>query len=306
VAFVIAYTGKTSPPYRKVFSDRNTGLPLNLTGLATANFTAYVINSETGAETLLAGTWSIVNAAQGIAQYQWKLDDLAQPKMITFWVSIQMPGEVGSREFDPDTIVVLPTPEYLAGVLMTVQQVNVTDANGNQLTASTAIPVEIATTLSTVILNTLLMISGNPISTTNPVPENIAQVGGSTLALGQNTMANSLPVTLASNQATNGNPLGIQDIEQAGYIALVSPPVNTSTGSDTALTFSSQVNRIILQNNYSATIYFDFDQVSSTSSFALLPGMLLSYPKKCTVSHIYTSVAVPLNAANGLIVRGAL
>ena len=113
---------------------------------------------------------------------------------------------------------------------------------------------------------------------------------------------------------TGGYPLNVnsagqaqvEDIEQAGYVALTSPPTNTNAAADTALAFPQQVNRLILQNTSSQNVYYDFDQTASTASFVLQPGAFLSYPKKHTNPHLYTVSAVPLNAANGILVRGAM
>jgi len=118
---------------------------------------------------------------------------------------------------------------------------------------------------------------------------------------GKNSVAGDTP--LAVNSAGQAQ---VEDIEQSGYVALSTPPTNTNAGSDTTLTFSSQVNRVILQNNTSANAYLDFDQAASTASLVIVPGALLIYPKKCTSPHLYTAVATPINAVNGLLVRGAL
>src|SRR6266567_685694 len=61
---------------------------------------------------------------------------------------------------------------------------------------------------------------------------------------------------------TGGNnlaPVAMQYIERLGYIALTSPPATTNAGTDTPLTFSSQVQRVIIQNNTSANLNYAFD-----------------------------------------------
>jgi len=103
--------------------------------------------------------------------------------------------------------------------------------------------------------------------------------------------------------------LGVADIEASGYVsASGTPPSTTNAGSDTTYTFSSQVNRIIIQNNTSANVNFDFDQAASAGSFLCLPGTMIIYPKKCTAFHLYTAAAQNINGstAGNVVVRGAL
>lgn len=102
--------------------------------------------------------------------------------------------------------------------------------------------------------------------------------------------------------------LAVADIEASGYVSASTPPSTTNAGSDTAYTFSSQVNRVILQNNTSANINFDFDQNATAGSFLLVPGAMLIYPKKCTVIHLFTASAQNINGstASNIVVRGAL
>jgi hypothetical protein len=122
-----------------------------------------------------------------------------------------------------------------------------------------------------------------------------------------NTVASNL-TQLNGTAISNTNPLPSQDIEQQGYIAATSPPSTTNAGSDTAYTFSSQINRVIIQNNTSANLNFDFDQAASAGSFLCLPGTMIIYPKKCTALHLYTAAAQNINGSTSgnIIVRGAL
>ena len=113
----------------------------------------------------------------------------------------------------------------------------------------------------------------------------------------------------------SGNPIAgtgyvglVEDIEQANYIAASSPPSATNAGSDTPYTFSSQVNRVILQNNTSANVNYAFDTAATAGSLVLVPSALLVYPKKCTVLHLYTAAAQNINGstAGNIVVLGAL
>ncbi len=100
----------------------------------------------------------------------------------------------------------------------------------------------------------------------------------------------------------------VEDIEQSGYIALSSPPSTTNAGSDTPLTFSSQVNRVIIQNNTSANVNYAFDTSASAGSMLLVPGATLIYPKKCTVLHLFTAAAQNINGstAGNIVALGAM
>lgn len=133
----------------------------------------------------------------------------------------------------------------------------------------------------------------------SPIP------AGSNLVGGMNLVDSAGSNKFAVNSAGQGQ---VEDIEQSGYIAASSPPTTTNAGSDTSYTFSSQVSRVILQNNTSANAYYAFDTAASAGSLSLVPGAMLVYPKKCTVLHLYTTSAQNINGttANNIVVLGAL
>lgn len=121
----------------------------------------------------------------------------------------------------------------------------------------------------------------------------------------------TLPVVLADVNGvalSNTSPIPSQDIEQAGYVAASSPPSTTNAGSDTSYTFSSQVSRVIIQNNTSSNLNYAFDATASAGSLLLVPGAMLVYPKKCTVLHLYTLAAQNVNGTStgNIVVLGAL
>jgi hypothetical protein len=210
-------------------------------------------------------------------------------KSSNWWMDIMRAKSLTNRDLIAVSFVT-PSGRWFSGYVI-----------GTDLGIKSDVKSAVGQDLTFQLTNEFFASSGGIIVTIQDV--DILQVGGSGIGL-----SNPVPILIAIAGAgvSNTNPIPAQDIEQSGYIALVSPPANTNAGSDTPLTFSQQVSRVIFQNNYSATIYFDFDQTSSTASFQLLPGTLISYPKKCTSPHVYTTAAVPLNAANGLIVRGAM
>jgi hypothetical protein len=93
---------------------------------------------------------------------------------------------------------------------------------------------------------------------------------------------------------------------QAGYVALSSPSANTNAGTDTVLTFSSQANHFLIQNNTSANVYIELDTAASTASVLLLPGATWRDDIQVTAIHVYTAAVQPVNAANGIVVKGWL
>lgn len=121
--------------------------------------------------------------------------------------------------------------------------------------------------------------------------------------LGQIDLARVLGTAIS-----NTNPVPTQDIEQSGYTALSSPAAQTSAGSETQYTFSSQISRVILQNNTTANVMYAFDATASLGSLVLAPGQTLIYPKKVTVVHLYTAAAQNVNgtSAGNIVLLGAL
>lgn len=116
---------------------------------------------------------------------------------------------------------------------------------------------------------------------------NIAQIGGASYALGAATIANSLPVTNAAVQ---------------GWIAAT----GTGTASqDDALTFASQVRKVVLYNASASPVPLEFDQTSSATSWPLQPGQSMVIDDVlCTVVHVFPSATLPINTTAGLYVKG--
>jgi hypothetical protein len=137
------------------------------------------------------------------------------------------------------------------------------------------------------------------------------ETGGNLATLAGIVAASHAAVNLAQlsgSAISNTNPVPTQDIEQSGYVALTTPPAQTNAGIDTTLTFSSQVNRVILQNKTSASVYFAFGATASLGSLELAADALLVYPKKCTELHLYTAAAQNINgsADGNIVVLGAM
>lgn len=87
-------------------------------------------------------------------------------------------------------------------------------------------------------------------------------------------------------------------------VALSSPSAQTNAGSDTPLTFASQVKHWLVQNNTSATAYIELDATASTSSMALAPSTVWRDDIPVTVIHVYTAAAQNVNGATGIVVKG--
>lgn len=172
---------------------------------------------------------------------------------------------------------------------------------------------------------------GVPISSTNPLNVDVAvsvdpaanqrvntqagdiaagsAVSGAFVA-GAITDLSTLPAALTELLTDADNLANINHLQvaQSGYVALTSPPATTNAGSDTALTFSSQINNVIVENNTSANVYVAFDTAATLGSIALVPGMYYEKPKKVTVLHLYTVAAQNINgsAVGAIVVLGEL
>jgi hypothetical protein len=127
------------------------------------------------------------------------------------------------------------------------------------------------------------------VGSTHPLPNNITQFGGSTLS--------------------NTNPVPVQAVAQANYVALTSPPTATNAGSDTTCTFSSQVNYVTIINATGADVHYAFDVAATLGSSVLPNGQaILQLPKKVTAVHFYTAAAQNINGstAGNLTLLGEL
>ena len=102
-------------------------------------------------------------------------------------------------------------------------------------------------------------------------------------------------VQLANNGITV--TASVDGANAAGIVALTSPPTATNAGSDTALTFSSQINQLKMQNNTSANVYYDYDTPATLGSRVLAPGYFLADPKKLTMLNLYTVAAQNVNGS---------
>lgn len=116
------------------------------------------------------------------------------------------------------------------------------------------------------------------------------------------------PVTLTSplvdDSAAQG-PANISAINGAGTPApQLSGTLNAS--QDNTITFAAAVRRVLLHNQSAVNVPFEHDIAAVATSPYLAPGQLVAFGVHTTVLHVFPGNALPINAANGLIVRGWL
>jgi hypothetical protein len=106
----------------------------------------------------------------------------------------------------------------------------------------------------------------------------------------------------------NNNIVAPGGTEQSGHVALSSPPAQTNAGTETVLTFSQQVNNVIIYNGTSATINYALDEAVTAGSLVLAPGYQLDKAKQVTTVHLLTASAQNVNgsSAGNIVVKGAL
>jgi|SRR5713101_2459020 len=99
----------------------------------------------------------------------------------------------------------------------------------------------------------------------------------------------------------------VQDIEEFGYVDFFNPPQATTAGTETVMTFTYQVKRVIIQNNTAVNVAFAFDQTATAGSLLLVPNTILIYPKKVLAVHLWTATAQNINSGGvpSIVVLGA-
>lgn len=98
------YTGQTLPAMEPTFEDDN-GNAINLTG---ATITLKFRNQQTNQDQVGAGTWNILSATGGIAQYSWASADVATAGSYLIYVDVTYSG--GKRTFDPVPFIISNAP----------------------------------------------------------------------------------------------------------------------------------------------------------------------------------------------------
>jgi hypothetical protein len=97
--------------------------------------------------------------------------------------------------------------------------------------------------------------------------------------------------------------LNADDAALQGPIAVtVTSPL--TSGQDNTITFASKVRTVQLHNQSAVNVPYEHDQAATVNSPYLAPGQMIYVDVHTTVIHVFPSNALPVNAANGLIVRG--
>jgi hypothetical protein len=133
------YTNHTSPPYQRVLTD-DSGAIINLTGISPSALEITLVNQsnpllvKTG-----GGTFSIPSpATQGLISYQYAQEDIADAGNWFLFLTLRLPGEATPRVFDPELLEIYMFPG--GTVFMTVQDVNLTEINGTQVSSLNPVP----------------------------------------------------------------------------------------------------------------------------------------------------------------------
>ncbi len=124
---------------------------------------------------------------------------------------------------------------------------------------------------------------------------------------GSSPASGSLSISLLASSGPS--VAGSSDVASAGAVAGAgTPPTTTNVGADTAYTFNTQVNHILIQNNTTANMHFDLDVASSLGSQILAPGSTFLADMQVTTLHLYTAAAQNINGtvSGNIVVRGWL
>jgi hypothetical protein len=113
------------------------------------------------------------------------------------------------------------------------------------------------------------------------------------------------PVTVGANGASQA--IRTNSAAYSGVIGAASgAPTATTATTDTAWTFASRVNHVLLQNNTTANLQYEFDTTASAGSPILAPGATFVADLQVTAIHLYTAAAQNINGtvAGNIVLRG--
>ena len=119
---------------------------------------------------------------------------------------------------------------------------------------------------------------------------------------------NGATVSVSNPQFTDGAAQqGPVNITTAGGASGGASPQFTGTctaSADNSITFASRVRTVQLHNQSAVNVPYEHDIAAVATSAYLAPGQLVYVDVHTTTIHVFPSNALPINAANGLIVRG--
>lgn len=139
------YTGYFSPTYdvqltEEVDDPLVRQRPIDLTGVNPDDGFALIMqNTRTLEFQHGIGAWTITDAVNGKASYQWTSGDLAEPARFLVYVTVQLPGEPSPRAFDPDSIRVVSLEK--GGAAVSTQDVNLLEVNGAIVSSANPVPI---------------------------------------------------------------------------------------------------------------------------------------------------------------------
>lgn len=230
------YVNAISPPYPFQVVDEDENIQ-PLTGASTSRWMLWLQDLNNPATIIEGtGTFSLIDAANGKAQYQWSVADLQTPGIYYLSISIKLLNEAGYRQLTPQIIVIAQLP---GAQFMATQDVNV------------------------------LQVLGSPISSNNPVPTS----GPVTIASGADVTAGT-PADAAYTGSGNATFIaGLKGIfavlakvaPQTVLSFSGTPPTQTSTSAAVALTPTATSYQTTIQNNTTEDIHVAFNGVTATA-----------------------------------------
>src|SRR5579859_2052570 len=120
------------------------------------------------------------------------------------------------------------------------------------------------------------------------------------------TGVKELDSTTTASGTTRG-PLRVVTSALNGLIgAAAAQPTATTANTDTSWSFASQVRHVLIQNNTTANVQFNFDAAVTAGSAILAPGYTLTADLRVTAVHLLTASGQNINGltAGNIVVWG--
>lgn len=143
-----------------------------------------------------------------------------------------------------------------------------------------------------------------------PIPQssdNVAFEGGYDPNANQ-MAAKELDSSQTANSTTYGPQRVVISAVAGGIAAAASQPTATTANADTAWAFAQKVNHVLIQNNTTATVQFDFETTANAGSPIIAPGSIFFFDIKVTAVHLFTAAIQNINGATAgnIVIRGWL
>lgn len=228
------YQGFTNPPYTFVFQD-DSGVPVNLNGVdPTRNFSLQLQNINNSTNVIIGnGTWTIIDATNGKAKYQWSAGDLSTIGTFRLYASVQLPGATSATPFDPIYIAVAAWPTG-GSIVVSLQDINISEVGGVAVGSGNPVPVQgpvQGTPDGGITFKTLKTASDGTLATNNTLQPGTSLAGG--LMTYHEMVARSL----------------------AGAVKYLTGNVTLGTGQSAAIAFVDQNGNAYSQVTNGKTLY---------------------------------------------------